>query len=128
MSKTYKFHENINLHVKDRISLEDATRQEKTAKEILMRLKDQPGLILADEVGMGKTFVALAVGISIALGDHFKRPVIVMVPPSLKEKWPRDFELFREKCLPKNLSKKIGYGVAETAVEFLKYQIGRAHV
>src|SRR5215831_10285500 len=48
----------IRLHVEGRISAEDATRQEATAHEILQRLARQPGLILADEVGMGKTFVA----------------------------------------------------------------------
>ena len=44
-----------------RISPEDAERQRGTAAEILRRLEHQPGVVLADEVGMGKTFVALAV-------------------------------------------------------------------
>lgn len=48
------------------ISVEDARRQERTAREIVDRLNNQPGLILADEVGLGKTFVALAVAASIA--------------------------------------------------------------
>ena len=47
-----------------RISKEDASRQMGTAAEILRRLDRQPGVILADEVGMGKTFVALAVMLS----------------------------------------------------------------
>ena len=59
----------INLYVKDRISEPDARRQMKTAKVIIDRLKKQPGLILADEVGMGKTFVALAVAASVHLFD-----------------------------------------------------------
>ena len=33
-----------------RIEKPDAARQERTAREILRRLSDQPGLILADEV------------------------------------------------------------------------------
>jgi len=50
------------------------------------RLRNQPGVILADEVGMGKTFVALAVAYSIA--QHSPRgAVIVMVPANLIDKW-----------------------------------------
>jgi hypothetical protein len=41
----------------DRVSDADADRQQQTAVEILRRLADQPGLVLADEVGMGKTCV-----------------------------------------------------------------------
>ena len=120
MSRLYSFCNEINLHVKGRISIDDARRQEKTTKEILRRLEKQPGVILADEVGMGKTFVALAVAVSVALKNRGKRPVAVMVPSSLKEKWPSDFSLFCEKCLPENLSQKIRFGKAERAVEFLK--------
>jgi len=120
MSSLYPFCSDINLHVEGRISAEDAHRQEKTAREILKRLVKQPGLILADEVGMGKTFVALAVAVSVALENRGKRPVVVMVPSSLKEKWPSDFALFCEKCLPHDLAKRIRSGRAERAVEFLK--------
>src|SRR6266404_9192371 len=83
----------------DRVSLEDAVRQERTAREILRRLVEGPGLILADEVGMGKTFVALAVAASVALTRPDDGPVVVMVPPSLVEKWPRDWAVFWEHCL-----------------------------
>lgn len=121
MSHFYPFHRHINLHVKDRISPEDAERQEGTAKEILRRLKDQPGVVLADEVGMGKTFVALAVAMSVAVANRRKRPVVVMVPPSLQDKWPRDFSLFLSRCLPESIGKSIRYGKATCAEEFLKY-------
>ena len=110
----------INLHVAGRITSEDACRQEKTAREILRRLQRQPGLILADEVGMGKTFVALAVAVSVALENRGGRPVVVMVPSSLKEKWPNDFALLVEKCLPKDLAKKISCKTAEKAVDFMR--------
>jgi len=121
MNYLYPFFKQISLHVTGRISTEDAKRQEQTAKEILKRLSEQPGLILADEVGMGKTFVALAVAVSVALANRGKRPVVVMVPPSLKEKWPADFDLFREKCLPEGVAEQVRYGRAERAVEFLKF-------
>ena len=120
MSSLYPFCEHINLHVEGRISAEDAARQRQTAQEILRRLDRQAGIILADEVGMGKTFVALAAAVSTALENRGKRPVVVMVPPSLREKWPADFDLFREKCLPGDLAERVQYGTAERAVEFLK--------
>lgn len=120
MSHFYPFCKQINLYVKGRISSEDANRQKKTAREILKRLHKGPGVILADEVGTGKTFVALAVAVSVALENKGRRPVVVMVPSSLKEKWPIDFELFREKCLPPNLAERMKWAKAERAVEFLK--------
>lgn len=121
MSHLYPFYRHINLHVKDRISPEDAERQERTAKAILRRLKEQPGVVLADEVGMGKTFVALAVAMSVAVANRRKRPVVVMVPPSLQDKWARDFSLFMSRCLPASIGKSICYGKATCAEEFLKY-------
>lgn len=120
MTTYYPFCTEINLHVEGRISCDDAERQEKTARKILKRLQKQPGLILADEVGMGKTFVALAVAVSVALENRGKRPVVVMVPSSLKEKWPADFALFCEKCLPDHLAQRVRFGRAERAVDFLK--------
>jgi len=120
MSHLYPYCKHIDLHVEGRITREDAARQERTAREILRRLSKQPGVILADEVGMGKTFVALAVAVSTALENRKRRPVVVMVPSSLKSKWPIDFELFRERCLPGDLAERVRYGRAERAVEFLK--------
>ena len=121
MSYSYPFHDSVNLHVENRISESDARRQTATAKAILERLEHRPGLILADEVGMGKTFIALAVATSVALGDSQKRPVVVMVPPSLKEKWPKDFKLFKEKCIA-NDNGEIGLtaDIAGDAIQFLK--------
>jgi len=116
----YYFADGINLHVKGRISEDDAARQQRTAAEILRRLNHQPGLILADEVGMGKTFVALAVAISVAIQNQGRRPVVVMVPSSLKEKWPTDFNMMAEKCLSDSLREQVRCVSAERAVEFLK--------
>ena len=121
MSYTYGFDDTINLHVKGRITEADAKRQKRTANVILQRLEELPGIILADEVGMGKTFVALAVAASVALRDRRHLPVVVMVPPSLKEKWPKDFQLFRERCITSESAKKyLRYAIADNAIEFLK--------
>jgi len=119
MAWEYEYNKNIDLFVKGKIQEGDAKRQARTAKEILLRLHNQPGLILADEVGMGKTFVALSVAISVALKNNKVKPIVVMIPPSLKEKWPRDFEVFSERCLP-DIYGKINYATADTKLEFLK--------
>ena len=78
---------NARLNFKnERVSDRDALRQYRTVAEILRRLENQPGVVLADEVGMGKTFVALGVAMVTALADRGRRPVVVMVPSSLHEK------------------------------------------
>lgn len=91
----------------DRISLEgegikaaDAERQSATATEILRRFDERPGVILADEVGMGKTFVALAVAASVIEATGRRHPVVVMVPRSVSEKWPTEWEKFARQLGP----------------------------
>jgi hypothetical protein len=88
---------NVSL-VNDRIQPEVARRQQRTAAEILERFDQQPGVILADEVGMGKTYVALAVAVSVIEATDYRRSVVVMVPPSVQTKWPREWDVFREEC------------------------------
>jgi len=83
----------------ERVPDEDADRQSRTAAEILHRFDNQPGVVLADEVGMGKTYVALAVAVSVLEATNRKRPVVVMVPPSVAEKWPTEWSVFSERCL-----------------------------
>jgi hypothetical protein len=120
VSYRYQLHPQIDLHVTGRIAAEDAKRQQDTAAEIMKRLRTQPGLILADEVGMGKTFVALAAAVSVALQDKRRRPVVVMVPPALQDKWPSDFDLFRERCLPDSLQRRLKSRSVQRGVDFLK--------
>ncbi|MHB1424395.1 MAG: C-terminal helicase domain-containing protein [Gemmataceae bacterium] len=111
----------INLYTKGRIYEEDAKRQERTAEEVLRRLAERPGVILADEVGMGKTFVALAVATSILL-DRFGRggPIVVMVPPTLIEKWPADWKVFQGRCLEGNARLPLRAEPADSGIAFLK--------
>lgn len=121
MNIQYKYADFINLHVEGRISKEDARRQMRTASAILDRIGSQPGIILADEVGMGKTFIALAVACSVHYADPERRPVVVMVPSSLIEKWPRDFQLFRDRCISEEYREEFTYATAHRAEEFLKF-------
>jgi len=109
----------LTLH-SNRVSDRDALRQENTAREILRRLETQPGLILADEVGMGKTFVALAVAAAVALTRPEEGPVVVMVPPSLKDKWPKEWAVFKDNCLKGEARSRLTAASADSGIAFLK--------
>jgi hypothetical protein len=81
------------------IQSDDALRQEKSARAILRALRDQPGIVLADEVGMGKTYIALAVVASVLEKRGRKGPpVVVMLPPGLVAKWQREWQQFQRTC------------------------------
>ena len=56
----------LGLRHNERVPAADQDRQRAEVEEILRRFQGKPGVVLADEVGMGKTFVALAVAYSIA--------------------------------------------------------------
>jgi len=104
----------------DRIGEHDALRQHRTIAEILRRLGDQPGIVLADEVGMGKTFVALGVAMVAALADRGKRPVVIMVPSSLHEKWPRDFAVFKDLAIKRPAETALRAVPATSALDFFR--------
>lgn len=103
-----------------RVQPEDAARQERTAEAVLERLSSQPGVILADEVGMGKTFVAMAVAAGVAESTGRKRPVVVMVPPAVAYKWPSDWRVFQEHCLPEGSDLRATTEPVTKGSEFLK--------
>jgi superfamily II DNA or RNA helicase len=110
----------------DRVPDMDADRQQRTAAEILRRLNDQPGVILADEVGMGKTYVALAVAVSVLQATHCQWPIVVMAPSGVADKWPTEWAVFAERCL------RPGHGFRASAAirrgsDFLKLLDDPAH-
>jgi len=104
----------------DRISERDADRQLRTVSEILRKLSTQPGVVLADEVGMGKTFVALGVAMMAALSDRGRRPVVVMVPSSLHAKWPNDFSVFMKHAIKHAEDKRLSMAKADSGLEFFR--------
>jgi len=109
----------INLSTA-RVHGDDGARQLATVREILSRFQDRPGVVLADEVGMGKTFVALGVAVAAALGDKGGRPVVVMVPASLRDKWPRDWDVFKSLCLTEGRDQKLRAASAHSALDFFR--------
>jgi len=96
---------NVNFKGKQkRVSDEDGSRQSCTMRLILDKLREQPGVILCDEVGMGKTYVALGV-IAQYLASYPRSRVLVLTPSSdLAEKWTQDLERFRNE----NVSRSVG--------------------
>ena len=77
----------------------DWSRQRRTAADILRRLDRQEGVILADQVGMGKTYVALAVAVSEILSSHEPRQVLVLTPAPVAEKWVAEWAKLSETLL-----------------------------
>ena len=118
MKKDWSLDPRVHLS-NERIQSDQGERQTQTAAEICRRLATQPGLILADDVGMGKTFVAFAVAASIAAADPSNQ-IVVMVPSAVAQKWPSDWSVFEQSCVAEDL----GIRVTETAVskgtDFLK--------
>ena len=74
----------------------DWARQRGTAADILSRFEHQEGVILADQVGMGKTYVALAVAVSQILSTPELGQVVIFVPPAVADKWVREWKKFSE--------------------------------
>lgn len=74
-------------------------RQLRTAADILQRLDQQEGVILADQVGMGKTYVALCVAVSEILATEPRGQVVVMVPSAVARKWVDEWQKFATMCL-----------------------------
>ncbi len=102
-----------------RVPDSDAIRQQRTVQYLIDCLGDQPGAVLADEVGMGKTYVALGVAVLAALGDEKRMPSVVMVPPALVRKWPREAAFFAQHCIRPPLPAST-FCVAPSALEFLR--------
>jgi len=78
---------------------DDWTRQRRTAVDILQRMRAQEGVILADQVGMGKTYVALIVAVSEILSTAELGQVVIFVPPAVADKWVREWNKFNESLL-----------------------------
>jgi hypothetical protein len=102
----------------------DAIRQTATAGKLLSRLfspsdKNRWEIqLLADEVGMGKTFVALAVAYSVLEAmeakdqirdlDHCYKKILIITPPNsaLFNKWGREVREFIRRCTHRDIPKQ----------------------
>lgn len=109
-----------------RIESADGQRQRTTAEAILSDLRDRPGVVLADEVGMGKTYVALAVAASVISSTTGRSgPVVVMVPSRLRRKWQREWNQFKDHCTPSGSFNWVRAEYAHTPTEFFRLKDDR---
>lgn len=99
---------------------EDWKRQRSTAADILQRLQTQEGVILADQVGMGKTYVALAVAANQILSTPELGQVVIFVPAAVADKWVREWRKFSESLLEPGTSIRCVDHPVRSGEEFLK--------
>ena len=81
---------------KDGIPIADIERQEDTVIRALDMLDERPGIVLADEVGMGKTYEALGIAAAMRHSKRRSRIVVVTPGPDLNNKWFSEFSRFSE--------------------------------
>jgi hypothetical protein len=81
---------------KDGIPVQDVERQEDTVIRALNMLDERPGIVLADEVGMGKTYEALGIAAAMRNMNRRSRIVVVTPGPDLNNKWFSEFSRFRD--------------------------------
>lgn len=72
----------------------DVRRQEDTILRALDLLDRQSGVVLGDEVGMGKTYEALGVAAARRHMDPARRVLILTPTPTLNEKWLKELGEF----------------------------------
>ncbi|QRK13927.1 helicase [Archangium violaceum] len=78
----------------------DIERQEDTVLRALELLDHQPGVVLADEVGMGKTYEALGVLAARLHGRPEARALILTPGPDLNTKWTKELRAFCDSSRP----------------------------
>lgn len=104
-----------------RIEQTDAERQMATTDAILADLRERPGVVLADQVGMGKTYVALAVVASVLMATRGRNgPVTIMVPSRLRRKWQREWAQFKDHCTKPGTLDWVRAEYAHTPTKFFK--------
>jgi hypothetical protein len=86
------------LHLDSRVGTavrrHDVERQEDTVLRALALLDEQPGVVLADEVGMGKTYEALGV-LAARLHERPNARALILTPgPDLNTKWWKELRAF----------------------------------
>ncbi len=76
-----------------------AALQTRTCEQVLRMLRDMPGIILGDDVGMGKTYISIGTAVWF-LVKYPDKPVIIITPGwLLNTKWHHDLRNFIDKNL-----------------------------
>lgn len=94
LSGPHKSH--LSGHV---VEASDVERQTATVRALLKRLVAHPAQLLADEVGMGKTYVALAVASRLRPPGSSCRIAVLVPNRELAIKWEREIREFNTTCV-----------------------------
>ena len=76
-----------------------AALQTKTCKQVIEMLQTIPGIILGDDVGMGKTYIAISAAMCFLASYPNKKVTIITPSWLLNSKWHKDIRKFIEKNL-----------------------------
>ena len=74
--------------------------QQEAVNQGFALMKQHHGFILADVVGLGKTFTVLMIVKRHLLETGFKRPVLIICPPAIKQSWLDSIEYFDKNEAP----------------------------
>jgi hypothetical protein len=78
------------------VTAKEVTRQEDTVLQALDVLEREPGVVFADEVGMGKTFEALGLIACYRRQNPESRVLVISPGPDLNQQWVGNVARFRE--------------------------------
>lgn len=81
------------------------TYQSEAVNQSFAIMKHHHGFILADVVGLGKTFTALMIAKRHLLETGFSRQILIITPPAVKQSWIDSIEYFDKDEIPKRLIK-----------------------
>lgn len=76
-----------------------AALQTKTCRQVIEMLRTIPGIILGDDVGMGKTYIAICAAVCFLASYPNKKVTIITPSWLLNAKWHKDIRNFIEKNL-----------------------------
>lgn len=97
----------------------DVERQEDTVLRALALLDEQPGVVLADEVGMGKTYEALGV-LAARLHERPDARALILTPGrDLNTKWLKELRAFCDSSRPMYRGFAEQFEAAETLGELV---------
>lgn len=83
------------------------TYQKEAVNQGFAILREHHGFILADVVGLGKTFTALMVVKRHLLESGFSHPVLIITPPAIKQSWIDSIEYFDKDEIPEKKIKPL---------------------
>lgn len=103
------------------VRLRDVERQEDTVLRALTLLDEQPGVVLADEVGMGKTYEALGV-LAARMHERLDARALILTPgPDLNIKWTKDLRGFCDPSRPMYLGFADKFAAADSLAELVSH-------